>query len=71
LQRTRSGGLSPACAGRRTETLASLSGRNLLITIAQTDAIAAYVVKSVEDFFLKPHVHKIHEGMVYVIKGTG
>jgi mannose-6-phosphate isomerase-like protein (cupin superfamily) len=42
-----------------------------LIKIAETDAVTLYVVRSIEGYFLKPHVHKTHDESVYVVKGTG
>ena len=42
-----------------------------LITVAQTEAVTIYVVRSVEGYFLKPHIHKTHDETVYVIKGKG
>lgn len=42
-----------------------------LITIAETEAVTIYVVRSIEGYFLKPHIHKTHDEMVYVIKGKG
>ncbi len=42
-----------------------------LITIAETEAVTVYVVRSIEGYFLKPHIHKTHDESVYVIKGTG
>ena len=42
-----------------------------LITIAESPAVTVYVVRSVEGYFLKPHIHKTHDESVYVIRGKG
>jgi len=42
-----------------------------LITIAESQAVTVYVVRSVEGYFLKPHIHKTHDESVYVIRGKG
>ena len=42
-----------------------------LITVAETEAVTMYVVRSIEGYFLKPHIHKTHDETVYVIKGKG
>lgn len=42
-----------------------------MIKIAEDDTITLYVVRAVEGFLLKSHLHKTHDETVYVIKGTG
>ena len=42
-----------------------------MISIAQDDTISLFVVRSVEGFVLKSHIHKTHSETVYIVKGTG
>ncbi len=42
-----------------------------MIKIAEDDTITLFVVRSVEGFALKPHLHKTHDESVFVIRGTG
>jgi quercetin dioxygenase-like cupin family protein len=42
-----------------------------LIKIAQDDTITLFVIRFTEGAELKPHFHKTHREMVYVVKGTG
>jgi len=42
-----------------------------MIKIAQDDTISLFVVRSVEGFVLKSHIHKTHSETVHVVKGTG
>jgi mannose-6-phosphate isomerase-like protein (cupin superfamily) len=42
-----------------------------MISIAQDDTISLFVVRSVEGFVLKSHIHKTHSETVHVVKGTG
>jgi len=40
------------------------------IMIAQDDTVSFFVVRASEGVELKPHVHKTHDEIVYVIKGS-
>ena len=41
-----------------------------MIKIAQDDTVSIFVVRASEGVELKPHVHKTHDEIVYVIKGS-
>lgn len=41
-----------------------------MIKIAQDDTVSFFVVRASEGVELKPHVHKTHDEIVYVIKGS-
>ena len=41
------------------------------ITIAQDSTISLLVLRAVQGVVIKPHLHKTHDEIVYVIKGTG
>jgi mannose-6-phosphate isomerase-like protein (cupin superfamily) len=42
-----------------------------IINVAQDDTATINVVRLREGAVLKPHIHKTHDEMVYIIKGTG
>jgi quercetin dioxygenase-like cupin family protein len=42
-----------------------------MITVAQDDTITINVARFIEGAEVKPHLHKTHDEMVYVLKGTG
>jgi quercetin dioxygenase-like cupin family protein len=42
-----------------------------LINVVQDDTVTINVVRWVEGAVLKPHIHKTHNEMVYVLKGSG
>lgn len=42
-----------------------------IINVAQDDTATVNVVRLLEGAGLKPHIHKTHDEMVYIIKGTG
>jgi len=42
-----------------------------VINVVQDDIVTINVVRFVEGAVLKPHVHKTHDEMVYVLKGSG
>jgi mannose-6-phosphate isomerase-like protein (cupin superfamily) len=42
-----------------------------IINVAQDDTATINVVRLREGAGLKPHIHKTHDEMVYIIKGTG
>lgn len=42
-----------------------------MIKIAEDDTITLFVIRAVEGFALKPHIHKTHDESVFVIRGTG
>jgi quercetin dioxygenase-like cupin family protein len=42
-----------------------------LINVVQDDTVTINVVRWVEGAVLKPHLHKTHNEMVYVLKGSG
>ncbi len=42
-----------------------------MIKIAEDDTITLFVVRAIEGFALKPHLHKTHDESVFVIRGTG
>ena len=42
-----------------------------LINVAQDDTVSINIARAREGAGLKPHVHKTHDEMVYIIKGSG
>ena len=42
-----------------------------LINVAQDDTVTINVARAREGAGLKPHIHKTHNEMVYIIKGSG
>ena len=42
-----------------------------VINVVQEDTVTINVVRFVEGAVLKPHIHKTHDEMVYVLKGSG
>ncbi|HNU86101.1 MAG TPA: hypothetical protein P5244_14775 [Syntrophales bacterium] len=42
-----------------------------MIPVAQDDTITINVARFIEWAEVKPHLHKTHDEMVYVLKGTG
>jgi quercetin dioxygenase-like cupin family protein len=42
-----------------------------IINIAQDDTVTFLLIRITEGGEVKPHVHKMHDEMVYVIKGAG
>ena len=42
-----------------------------VINVAQDDTVTINVVRFVEGAGIKPHIHKTHDEMVYIIKGSG
>jgi mannose-6-phosphate isomerase-like protein (cupin superfamily) len=42
-----------------------------IINVAQDDTVTINVVRAREGAGLKPHIHKTHNEMVYIIKGSG
>jgi len=40
-----------------------------MISIAQDDTITLFVVRVIDGFLLKSHIHKTHDETVLVIKG--
>ncbi len=45
--------------------------KSRMIKIAEDDTITLFVVRAIEGFALKPHLHKTHDESVFVIRGTG
>jgi mannose-6-phosphate isomerase-like protein (cupin superfamily) len=42
-----------------------------IINVAQDDTVTVNVARAREGAGLKPHIHKTHDEMIYIIKGTG
>ena len=42
-----------------------------MINVVQDDATTIYVATLIEGAEVKPHLHKTHNEMVYVLKGSG
>lgn len=42
-----------------------------IINVAQDDTVTVNVARTREGAGLKPHIHKTHDEMIYIIKGTG
>ena len=42
-----------------------------VINIVQADTVTINIVRRVEGAGVKPHVHRTHDEMIYVIKGSG
>ena len=42
-----------------------------VINVVQDDTVTINIVRRVEGAEIKPHVHKTHDEMIYVIKGSG
>jgi len=42
-----------------------------MINIAQDDTVSSVLIRFAEGAEVKPHFHKIHDEIVYVIKGSG
>jgi quercetin dioxygenase-like cupin family protein len=47
------------------------SDKAQIINVAQDDTVTINVVRFVEGAGIKPHIHKTHDEMVYIIKGSG
>ncbi len=42
-----------------------------MISVVQDDTVSIFVARFVEGAEVKPHLHKTHDEMVYVLKGSG